>query len=119
MFKQVLVMIFTSIVSYSLTVYLLTKNYRRFYFINGIIKYPLRCTIKNATYINGNLIKNLDNFIFYSNESIIDGDNYIYDKRMDHYYLIEPGYYYYINKSRSDLKLHFNPNSFIFYLKIK
>jgi len=118
MFKQVLVMTITSIIAYSLTVYILKKNYRRFYFVNGIIKYPLRCKIKNATYTRANLIKKLDNFIFYSNE-IIDSDNYIYNKTTDYYYLIEPGYYYYINKSPSNLKLHFNKNSFIFYLKIK
>ena len=118
MFKQVLLIVFTAIMSYSLTFYILTKNYRRFYFVNGIVKYPLRCTIKNASYIRANLIKNLDNFIFYSNETIDQG-NYIYDKNIDHYYLIEPGYYYYINKPRSNLKLHFSKNSFIFYLKIK
>jgi hypothetical protein len=111
-------MVFSSFISLFLTVYILRKNYRRFYFINGIIKYPLNCTIKNASYTSTDQLKNLDNFIFYSNE-IIDADNYILDKKTQRYYLIEPGYYYYINKSRSNLKLHFSPNSFIFYLKIK
>jgi hypothetical protein len=118
MFKQVLVMIFSSFISHFLTLYILRKNYKRFYFINGIIKYPLNCTIKNAVYMRADQLKNLDNFIFYSNE-ITESDNYIHDKNNNQYYLVEAGYYYYINKSRSNLKLHFSPNSFIFYLKIK
>jgi len=121
MFKQISLMVFTSVFSYVLTFYILRKNYRRFYFINGIVKYPLRCKIKNASYIQYKDVMDLDNFIFYSQEPI-NTDNYIYDKTNDTYYIVEPGYYYYINKrknTKNDLEVYFNPNSFIFYIKIK
>ena len=93
-------------------------NYRRFYLINGVIKYPLNCNIKNAIYKNLYELENLDNFIFYSKDSI-NCKNYIYDKSNDIYYLIESGYYYYINKSKSNLILNYVPDTFIYYLKIK
>ena len=117
MFKQVLTMIISSIITYILTFYILRKNYRRFYFINGIIKYPLNCTIKNASFELFSQVKNSDNFIFYSRESI-NCENYIYDKDNDKYYIIEPGFYYYIN-NKNNLILNCNVNSFIYYLKIK
>jgi hypothetical protein len=119
MFKQVFVMIFFTIVSYLTMDYILKKSLRRFYFINGIIKYPLNCKIKNAVYSNFSEIKDLDNFIFYTTEEI-NCNNYIYDYFNDYYYLIEPRYYYYINKKKSNgIILNFDVNSFIFYLKIK
>ena len=119
MFKQVFIMFFSTITSYLITDYILRKSLRRFYFINGIIKYPLNCKIKNAVYSNYLEIKDLDNFIFYTTEKI-NCNNYIYDYFSDYYYLIEPGYYYYINKKKSNgIILNFDVNSFIFYLKIK
>jgi hypothetical protein len=97
--------------------YILRKSLRRFYFINGIIKYPLNCKIKNAIYTNFSQIKELDNYIFYTIEKI-NCNNYIYDTLTDYYYLIEPGYYYYINREKSNnLILNFDENTFVFYLK--
>ena len=117
MFKQVLSMIFSSIISYLLTFYIMKMNYRRFYFINGVIKYPLNCTIKNAVYEKISELSLIDNFIFYSKEPI-NCENYIYDKTNNFYYLIEPGYYYYINENPNLIK-HFNSNLNVFYSKIK
>ena len=117
MFKQVLSMVISSIISYLLTFYIMKINYRRFYFINGIIKYPLNCTIKNAVYKKIKELEKFDNFIFYSKDTI-NCENYIYDSNNNFYYLIEPGYYYYINKTKNNLILN-GDNSFIYYLKIK
>ena len=117
MFKQVLSTVISSIISYLLTFYIMKMNYRRFYFINGVIKYPLNCTIKNAIYEKISELQKIDNFIFYSKDPI-NCENYIYDKSNGIYYLIEPGYYYYINKTKNDLILNGN-NSFIYYFKIK
>jgi len=110
-------MIVFTIISYLITKYILRTNYRRFYFINGIIKYPLNCKIKNAIYTPISDIKDMDNIIFYTKEKV-NIDNYIYDIQNDYYYLIEPGYYYYI-KYNSSIILNFNSNSYIFLLKIK
>lgn len=118
MFKQFSVIIISIFISYFISSYLLKYNYRRFYYINGIIKYPLKCSIKNAIYTPVSQLKLLDNYIFYSRETI-NCENYIYDELYDHYYLIEPGYYYYINKSQNGIVLNFNENSFVFVLKIK
>jgi len=118
MFKQISTIVFSAIFFYILTILILRKNYRRFYFINGIIKYELNCNIKNAVCKQFSQIKNKDNFIFYTKEQI-NCANYIYDKQTRLYYLIEPGYYYYINKSKNNLILKFNPNSYIYYFKIK
>ena len=117
MFKQIAIMIIFIIISYLTTKYILKSNYSRFYFINGIIKYPLTCKIKNAIYTPISKIKDMDNIIFYTKEKI-NTDNYIYDIQNDYYYLIEPGYYYYI-KNNLNIKLNFNLNSYIFLLKIK
>ena len=117
MFKQIFVILFSSIISFFLTKYILKNNYKRFYFINGIIKYELKCKIKNAVYAPFSEIKQLDNIIFYTTEKI-NCENYIYDKSIDYYYLIEPGYYYYI-KEKSNLILNSDNLSYIFYLKIK
>jgi len=117
MLKQVLVMAISSIISYLITNYILRKNYKRFYFINGIVKYPLKCTIKNASYIPFNELNNKINFIFYSKQKA-NCENYIYDKRLDYYYVIEPGYYYYINDQENYI-LNGNDNSFVYYLKVK
>ena len=46
------------------------KNYKRFYFISGIVKYELKCKIKNAIYTSFREIKDLDNIIFYTTEKI-------------------------------------------------
>jgi hypothetical protein len=110
-------MVIFIIVSYLVTKYILRKNYRRFYFINGIIKYPLTCKIKNAIYTPISQIKDLNNIIFYTKDKA-NSENYIYDKIMDYYYLIEPGYYYYI-KNKKSIDLNFNSNSYIFLLKLK
>jgi hypothetical protein len=119
MFKHILVVILSSICSYLLMLYLLKKNYKRFYFINGITKYPLKCTIKKAILISLHKLKDLDNFIFYSKETI-NGENYIYDQDNDYYYVIEPNYYYYINKSKSNcnLVINCNENSSVYMLKL-
>jgi len=117
MFKQIFVILFSSIVSFYLMKIGLKKNYKRFYFISGIVKYELKCKIKNAVYAPFSEIKDFENIIFYTTEKI-NCDNYIYDKSIDYYYLIEPGYYYYI-KEKSNLILNFNRSSFIFYLKLK
>jgi hypothetical protein len=117
MFKQFALMIIFIVFSYLVTKYILRKNYRRFYFINGIIKYPLTCKIKNSSYTKLSEIKDLNNIIFYTKEKL-NIENYIYDKNSDYYYLIEPGYYYYI-KNKENIDLHFNSNSYIFLLKLK
>jgi hypothetical protein len=88
MFVQFFILFISTIVSYLLLGYLLKRNYRRFYFINGIVKYYLNCTIKNAVYTHVSSLSDLDNYIFYSTEQI-NCENYIYDKNLDHYYLIE------------------------------
>jgi hypothetical protein len=117
MLKQVLVTVISSIISYLFTDYILRKNYRRFYFINGIVKYPLKCTIKNAMYLPFKELTDKTNFIFYSKQPL-NCENYIYDKQADYYYIIEPGYYYYINDPEKFV-LNGNDNSFIYYLKVK
>ena len=86
MFKQIFVMIFFTIGSYLTMDYILKKSLRRFYFINGIVKYTLNCKIKNAVYSNFSEIKDLDNFIFYTTEKV-NCNNYIYDFQNDYYYL--------------------------------
>ena len=116
MFKQIFVILFSSIVSFFSMKYFLKKNYKRFYFIQGIVKYELKCKIKNAIYAPFCEIKNINNIIFYTTEKI-NCNNYIYDTLNNYYYLIEPGFYYYI-KERSNLILNFDSSSFIFYLKI-
>ena len=117
MFKQINIMFIFTFISYFLTKYILKKNYRRFYFINGIIKYPLKCKIKNAINISFLDLKELENVIFYTKDKI-NCNNYIYDILNDYYYLIEPGYYYYI-KNKDNIKLKLENYTTIFYIKVK
>ena len=117
MFKQISITIIFIFISYFTTKLILKKNYRKFYFINGIVKYPLKCKIKNATKIKFCDLKEKYNIIFYTTEKT-NYQNYIYDKLNDYYYLIEPDYYYYI-KNEIDYELNFNLNEFIFYIKLK
>ena len=116
MFKQIGIMTFFIFISYFITKLILKKNYRRFYFINGIIKYPLKCKIKNATLIKFSDLKENNNIIFYTKSLNIN--NYIYDILNDYYYLIEPGYYYYI-KNDDNIKININLDTIIFYIKVK
>jgi hypothetical protein len=115
-FKQLLIMILFFSISYFISLYHLKKNYRTFYFIDGIIKYPLKCTIKNARKCLFSEIIHFNKLIFYTTEKI-NPKNYIYDISKDYYYLIEPGYYYYI-KNISETVVHFDPNSSIFIVKL-
>ena len=117
MFKQIIVLSLFIFLSYFTCSYILKKNYCKFYYIDSIIKYPLNCKIKNVTKTTFRDIELIDNYIFYTLEKI-NCKNYIYDKILDCYYLIEPGYYYYI-KNKKDIELHFNPNTVIYYFKIK
>ena len=117
MFKHISVIVIVGFISYFLFFCILKKDYKRFYFTDGVIKYPLNFSLKNTNCVNFENIKHMDNFIFYSKEPV-DCENYIYDKVNEIYYLIEPGYYYYINKLKSNIILNYNPNALIFYLKI-
>jgi len=116
-FKQIGLTSISIFISYFITNFILNKNYCKFYFIDGIIKYPLNCKIKNASKVIFSDIKNTENFIFYTLLPI-NCDNYIYDILNDNYYLIESGYYYYI-KNYNNILLNYNLNSDIFYLKLK
>jgi len=120
MFKHISVIVIVGFISYFLFFCILKndyKNFKSFYFKDGVVKYPLNFSIKNTNCVNFEKIKNMDNFIFYSKEPV-DCENFIYDKVNENYYLIEPGYYYYINKLKSNIILNYNPNALIFYLKI-
>ena len=117
MFKQIIVLSLFVFLSYFICSYILKINYCKFYYIDSIIKYPLNCKIKNVTKTTFRDIELIDNYIFYTLEKI-NCKNYIYDKILDCYYLIEPGYYYYINEN-PNLIMNFNSNLNVFYSKIK
>ena len=116
MFKQIIIMIIFIFISYFVT-QKIYKGGNKFYFCSDTIKYPLICKIKKS--IPGSIIEiqNQNDIVFYTREKI-NYNNYIYDTINDYYYLIEPGYYYYIKNSIQNI-IHFKDNFNIFFLKIK
>ena len=110
MFKQILkttiFIIIIIIIIIKIINYYLIKNHK-LYITDSIVKYNLDkkdelYMKKYTTKVNINEIK--ENCIFYTTEKwSTKNNNYILFK--DRYYIIEPGYYYYIHK---DTKLFFN-----------
>jgi hypothetical protein len=82
-----------------------------------VFKYPLteKSHFSKSIYLND--LKKLNEIAFYTNLSwSTKNNNYIYDKKLDRYYIIEPGYYYYIPDSKR-IKLKINKNIKVFYLE--
>jgi len=117
MFKQVIILLSSILFSYIFTRQIIKKKFNKFYFISGIVKYPIKSKLKNA--ISAKLFEIKDpskSIIFYTNEKV-NHANYIYDKEIDYYYLIEPGYYYYIQNQNN--YFFSNDNLEIFYINLK
>jgi len=99
--------------------YLVTKQIFKkkvIHFTSNVIKYKLKPgKLKKAIYSKLSDI-GLDNTIFYTDEKI-NHTNYIYDIINEWYYLIEPGYYYYIKDSKN--YSFNNKDIYIYYLKFK
>ena len=66
----------------------------------GKIKYPINSFIlsREITSVPLSKLKNRKNYLFYTtHEWTTKNNNYIYDKNKLYYYIIEPGYYYYLH----------------------
>ena len=48
MFKQVIITLLSTIFSYIITKQILKKKFNKFYFVPGIVKYPMKSKIKKA-----------------------------------------------------------------------
>jgi hypothetical protein len=115
MFKQFIIFNLSIVVFYYFSNFYLKKK-ESFILINNKVKYPLKSKLKYTAKENIKNIKNLKNIVFYTTDNCeLD---YIYNKKKDEYYLIEPGYYYFINDN-PDLITNFNSNLNVFYSKIK
>jgi hypothetical protein len=86
---------------------------------NEVFKYQLTDKSYFTETSNLNDLKKLNEIAFYTNLNwSTNNNNYIYDKKLDRYYIIEPGWYYYIPDSKR-IKLKVNKNIKVFYLEKK
>ena len=112
MFKQIIIILLLSIISYFVIKYILII-FHKLYLSEFIIKYKLTDSDKkylkmhsNTTTI-GNLLEG-ENLIFFTEKNwSVKNNNYIYDIKNDKYYIIDSGYYYYLQNLK-DYKLTIN-----------
>ena len=123
LFKQVILLLLFSIISYIITSYYLKQKFIYFSLTTKLkneskyhIKNTTKTTLQNLVYFSE--LSGFQNLLFTTKgpKNKLNQDNYIYDKKNDYYHLIENGYYYYIKDSK-DYTFHGNPE--IFYTKIK
>ena len=111
LFKQTLIIVIVLILTYSIIKFILISNHKIF-IENSVVKYPLTQTDKDyfkRYSIKGKLFDN--HKIFYTKcKWSTKNNNYILFK--DDYYIIEPGYYYYINEN---CKTFYNKNTPIYF----
>ena len=121
MFKQVLLKgIIPLIIILIVLIFVLKKE--KLLLNPEVFKYPLtdKSHFTESIYLNDlKNLKKLNEIALYTNLNwSTKNNNYIYDKKLDRYYIIEPNYYYYIpNSQRINLKA--NKNIKVFYLEKK
>ena len=118
MFKQVLL---KGIIPLIIVIIVLIFTFKKSNLVlnTEVFKYPLtdKSHFTDCIYLND--LKFLNEISFYTNLNWSSkNNNYIYDKKLDRYYIIEPGYYYYIPDSKR-IKLKVNKNIKVFYLEKK
>ena len=123
MFKHFLIIIILILVTLTVT-YFLLKNIlistHKLYLHSSKIKYTLHDTDSDFLKKYSNIIdifdiKNITNIVIYTNiKWSTKNNNYL--KFKERYYIIEPGYYYYIIP---EIELFLNNNCKINYFKIK
>ena len=121
MFKQVLLKgIIPLIIILIVLIFVLKKE--KLLLNPEVFKYPLtdKSHFTESIYLNDlKNLKSLNEVVFYTNLNwSTKNNNYIYDKKLDRYYIIEPNYYYYIPNSQR-IKLKVNKNIKVFYLEKK
>jgi hypothetical protein len=102
MFKQILIIITIIILTYFIFKFIFTANHK-IYLSNETIKYKMSDRDKDflKMYSSDSLLENLtsDVNLFYTNESwSTKNNNYIFFN--EKYYIVEPGYYYYLRKDQ-------------------
>ena len=116
MFKQVLLKGIIPLIIIVVLIFIFKKP--NLILNDEVFKYPLtdKSHFTKSIYLND--LKKLSGLAFYTNLNwSTKNNNYIYDKKLERYYIIEPGYYYYIPSNR--IKLKVNKNIKVFYLEKK
>jgi len=111
MFKQIIIILLLSIISYFVIKYILII-FHKLYLSEFIIKYKLTDSDKKYLKMHSNTttIGTLEgeNLIFFTEKNwSVKNNNYIYDIKNDKYYIIDSGYYYYLQNLK-DYKLTIN-----------
>ena len=93
------------------------NNFHKLYLKKDVVKYPLVeydiNFLKNkSNSVNIDSLLKLKSFLFYTEQQWSSkNNNYIHDKLLDRYYIIDKGYYYYINNIDSRYNIVINKNS--------
>ena len=112
MFKQILIILILIILTYFIVNTIIIKTHKIF-IENNKIKYSLskRDLEHLKKYSKKSNIKDIYNIVFYTDKKwSTKNNNHV--KYKDRYYIIEPGYYYYLNK---ECKLFFTDLSVNYY----